>query len=175
MRITLTQCEIRSWQQTDAESIARHANNRKIWRNLRDAFPHPYSLDDAHRFITMALKKEPETYFCISSAEQAIGSIGYILHDDVARFTAEMGYWVSEEFWGRGIATEAVRALTTYAMQTHDLHRIYAEPYAWNAASCRVLQKAGFVCEGRMRMSAFKDGQVVDQMLYAAIRQDLGI
>ena len=167
MRIELEKCTIRSFRADDDEAIARQANNRKIWRNLRDGFPHPYSIEDARRFLEMVAAQDPETFFCIAVDDQAIGSMGYSLQADVQRFTAEIGYWVAEEFWGRGIATQALEALTRYAIATHKLQRVCATPYQWSTASCRVLEKAGFLLEGRMRSSAFKDGQVIDQLLYA--------
>ena len=97
------------------------------------------------------------------------GSVGFVLRTDVERVSAEIGYWLAEPFWGRGITTEALIALTKYAIGTHGLTRIYALPFAWNVASCRVLEKAGYVLEARLRRSAIKDGQITDQMQYAYI------
>ncbi len=169
MELLLPECTIRTWRPDDAESLVRHANNRKIWRNLRDGFPHPYMLTDAQNFIRFALNQQPETIFCIAVGPEAIGGIGFHLNQDVERFSAEIGYWIGENYWGQGIVTAALQAVTAYAIKTHSLLRIYAMPYAWNPASCRVLQKAGFLLEGRMRCSVFKDGQVVDQFLYAYV------
>jgi len=104
---------------------------------------------------------------CISKDGEAIGSIGFSLHADVESHTAEIGYWLSEDYWGQGIMTEALRAV--YAVQAHDLHRVYALPYEWNEASFRVLEKAEYILEGRLRKSAFKDGRDVDQLMYAYI------
>jgi RimJ/RimL family protein N-acetyltransferase len=169
MRIQLTCAEVRSWQPTDAASLAVHANNRKIWRNLRDAFPHPYAIADAHAFIRSALAQVPESRLAIAVDGQAVGGIGFVLHDDVERVSAEIGYWLGEAFWGRGIMTEAVQAVTAYAIETHQLTRVFAVPYAWNHASFRVLEKAGYRWEARLRRSAIKDGQVIDQLLYAYV------
>lgn len=169
MHVRLTQAEVRPWQGSDAPSLAAHANNRKVWRNLRDAFPHPYSLEDAHAFIHVALVRTPESFFAIAVDNQAIGGIGFTLHGDVERVSAEIGYWLGEAFWGRGIVTEALRAVTQYAVRTHELTRVYAVPYEWNPASFRVLEKAGYVPEGRLRRSAIKDGRVIDQVLYAFV------
>lgn len=171
MEIPLETCRVRSWRKDDAESLALHADNRKIWRNLRDAFPHPYTSADAHRFIETALTKKPETMFCIDQNGQAVGSIGLGLHTDVERFSAEIGYWLSEKYWGRGIMSEVLKAVTEYAVQTFNLRRVYALPYAWNEASFRVLEKAGYVLEGRLRSSAYKDGLWVDQMMYAYVTE----
>ena len=163
-------CIIRNWQIQDAPSLAKYANNRKIWLNLRDAFPHPYSLRDAEVFISRVIEADPETIFAIASHSEAIGSIGLLLGKDVHRFTAEMGYWLAEPYWGKGIMTYAVQFLTTWPFEELRLHRISAEPYANNTASHRVLEKAGFIREGVLRSSAFKDGKIIDQYLYSQIR-----
>jgi ribosomal-protein-alanine N-acetyltransferase len=173
MEIRLSQCVVRSWQESDAESITRQADNRNIWRNLRDAFPHPYRLEDARQFIEMAMARDPETFFCIAVDGQAAGSIGFSFLLDVNRYTAEIGYFLGEEYWGRGIMTEALTAVTRHAFEQHELNRIYAMPYEWNPGSFRVLEKSGYVLEGRLRRAACKDGQVIDQLLYAITREDL--
>ena len=167
--LQLQRSTVRSWRFTDAESLARYANNREIWRNFRDGFPHPYSLDDATTFIAMAASAQPETMFAICIDDEAIGGIGFGLHSDVERVSAEIGYWIGEPFWGRGIVTEALQAVTRFAVTEHRLTRVYAVPYAWNEASARVLAKAGYTLEGRMRKSVIKDGTVVDQLLYAYV------
>ena len=162
-------CIIRDWRVDDASSLSRHANNRSIWLNLRDAFPHPYAKKDARAFLTTIADRTPETMFAIAVDGEAVGGIGFVLHPDVERVSAEIGYWLAEPFWGRGIVTEALAAVTAYAIRTHGLTRIYAVPFAWNAASCRVLEKAGYVLEGRLRKSAIKDGKLTDQLQYAFV------
>ncbi|PYR41016.1 MAG: GNAT family N-acetyltransferase [Acidobacteria bacterium] len=147
VQLVLQRSVVRSWRASDAESIARYANNRNIWINLRDAFPHPYTLHDARDFIRAVRSRSPETTFAIALQDEAVGSIGFVLHHDVERVSVEIGYWLAEPFWGRGIVTEALRAMTTYAIEHHGLTRIYAVPFAWNAASCRVLEKAGYVLD----------------------------
>jgi RimJ/RimL family protein N-acetyltransferase len=169
MYVKLTTCEVRSWRPADVESLALHANNRKIWLNLRDAFPHPYTKRDAREYIRTVRQRVPETGFAIAVDDEAVGSIGYVLHGDVERVSAEIGYWLAEPFWGRGITTEALTAVTHHAIATHGLTRVFAVPFAWNAASCRVLEKAGYVLEGRLRRSAIKDGRITDQLQYAFI------
>jgi RimJ/RimL family protein N-acetyltransferase len=169
VRWKLSCAEVRSWRESDAPSLARHANNRKVWINLRDRFPHPYTLDDARAFLAYACAKQPETFFAIAVGGDAVGGIGFTLHDDVERVSAEVGYWLGEEYWGRGIAAEALKALTEHAVREHELTRLYAVPLAWNPASFRVLEKAGYVFECRMRRSAIKDGKVVDQLLYGYV------
>lgn len=172
IEIRLSRCVVRSYREEDAPSLAAHADNRRVWINLRDAFPHPYTLADARAFIEAALRRKPETYLAIAVDGAAVGGIGYTLHEDVERVGAEIGYWLGEPFWGRGITTEALAAVTAHAIRTHHLTRVWAVPYEWNAPSFRVLEKCGFVCEGRMRRSAIKDGRVIDQLLYAYVPAD---
>ncbi|UCG53244.1 MAG: GNAT family N-acetyltransferase [Candidatus Latescibacterota bacterium] len=169
MQIKLDSCEVRSLRENDAESLAKHANNWKVWINLRDAFPHPYTIDDARAFIQNTLGQTPEGHFAIAVDGETVGAIGIKLNKDVERVSAEIGYWLGEPFWGRGITTEALEAVTRYAIEKHGLTRVYALPYAWNPASFRVLEKAGYVLEARMRRSAVKDGKIVDQLLYAFV------
>lgn len=168
MRVTL-----REWEGSDAPALATLANDRRIWLGLRDAFPHPYSIDDAHRFVELARVMTPPTYFAILADGRLAGGIGYTLRGDVERVGAEVGYWLGVEFWGQGITTEAVRQLTRLAFTTHpELCRLYAVPYSTNAASARVLEKAGYTREGTLRESAIKDGHVLDQFMYSILRRE---
>ena len=167
MKLTLEQCTIRPWRLDDADSLARHANNRKVWIALRDLFPHPYTIEDAHTFLKSVISSEPVTLFCIEVNDAAVGGIGIHLENDVHRHTAELGYWLGEEFWARGIMTEAVGAFTDFCFDRFSLRRIYAEPFANNPASARVLEKAGFVFEGRLKNNVVKDGEALDSLLYA--------
>lgn len=160
---------MRSWRSSDVDALAQHANNRNIWINLRDRFPHPYTKRDARAFIRAARAQRPETAFAIVVDGEAVGGIGFVLNADVERVSAEIGYWLAEPLWGRGIATEVLVAVTAYAGATHALTRLYALPFAGNRASCRVLEKAGYVLEGRLRRSAIKDGRITDQLQYAFI------
>ena len=166
-RVTLNRCEVRSWRTTDADALARYANNRAIWLNLRDAFPHPYTRRDARDYIRGVRQRLPETSFAIAVGEEAVGGIGFVLHQDVERVSAEIGYWLGEPFWGRGICTDALIAVTQHAIATHGLTRIFAVPFAWNTASCRVLEKAGYALEARLRRSAIKNDAITDQLQYA--------
>ena len=170
MEICIGDYMIRDLQVSDAPSIAKYANNRKIWANLRDVFPHPYHLTDAEEFLTQVIQNEPRVVFAVATEKEAIGTIGLILGTDVHRFTAELGYWLAEPFWNKGIMTSAVKTLSDYAFDNFLLYRIYAEPYTKNPASARVLEKAGFDREGILRSGVFKDGRVLDQWLYAKIR-----
>ena len=166
-------CVVRSWRPGDEESLARHANDRGVWLNLRDRFPHPYTPADAEQWVRFASTQTPETAFAIDLGGQAVGGIGVELHGDIERCAGEVGYWLGRAFWGRGLATAAVRGLTAHALGTYSLTRVYALPFADNAASCRVLEKAGYQFEGRLRRAAVKDGQVRDQAAYAITDLDL--
>jgi RimJ/RimL family protein N-acetyltransferase len=126
---------VRDWKMEDAPSLANYANNRKIWMNLRDSFPHPYRLQDAKSFILSIIESSPMTVFAIATQMEAIGSIGLMLGKDVHRYTAEMGYWLAEPFWGKGIMAMAVGSLTDYAFKDLKMLRIFAEPYTTNPAS----------------------------------------
>ena len=167
MEFPLETCTVRSWRTADAADLAQNANNRNVWINLRDAFPYPYQERDALAWIRSTEHEVPETNFAITVINEAIGAIGFRLGTDVDRRTAEIGYWIGEPFWGRGIGTEAVTRITEYAMTTHDLTRVWAMTFEWAGASARVLEKAGYALEGRLRRSAVKDGKVIDQLLYA--------
>ncbi len=165
-------CVIRPWREQDAASLAHHANSRAVWQNLRDDFPHPYTEIHAARFLARAVTADPPTNFAIVVGGEAVGGIGYHLNDDAQRSSAELGYWLNESYWGRGIATAAVCAMTAFVFSAHtQLHRIYAVPFAWNAASARVLEKAGFTLERSLRWSAIKQGRSAHQLLYAIGRE----
>ena len=165
---------LRPWRESDAESLVRHANDRRIWRNMRDLFPHPYTDDSARRFLSMAIADHADSFLAIEVDGQAVGGIGYTLHTDIERISSEIGYWLSPVYWGRGIMSAAVRAFTRAVFKWRpELERIYALPIAWNPASARVLERAGFKLEGTMRRAVLKDGEVMDQWLYGLVRSDL--
>jgi RimJ/RimL family protein N-acetyltransferase len=160
---------LREWQRDDAASLARHANNVNIWLNLRDAFPHPYTLKDAETYIGNVVSQTPVTNFAITEKSEVIGSIGLGIGKDIHRFTAEMGYWLAEPYWGKGIMTNIVKWMAEYAFNDLKLRRVYAEPFASNTASIKVLKKAGFIKEGIMRSSVFKNGKEHDQVLLSKL------
>ena len=169
MQLDLESCGVRSFRESDAAELARHANSRNVWLQLRDRFPHPYTIDDARGFIAFARGANPETAFAVTVDDLPVGSIGAVLGEDVERCSAEVGYWLGESCWGRGIATGALVGFTEYAFATYEVERLFGVPLATNTASCRVLEKAGYRLEGRMRRSAVKDGVVQDQLLYAIV------
>ena len=170
MEIRFGEYALRSWSWDDAPALVRYADNRDIWLNVRDAFPHPYTEADADAWLNLVVDQDRPTSFAIATESEAIGGIGMTLKDDVRRRTAEIGYWLAEPFWGRGIATDAVRAVVDYAFANFDLTRVEAYVFEWNLASCRVLQKAGFVQEARLRRRVTKNGKTIDEFLYALVR-----
>jgi ribosomal-protein-alanine N-acetyltransferase len=168
MRIECRQCLLRPLLASDAESLAHHANDYDVARNLRDRFPHPYSVADAEAYITHLASRAVVTSFGIVVDNRAIGSISLMLGEDIARQSAEVGYWIGRAFWGRGIMGEALQAVTRYAFDQLELARVFAVPFATTVRSARVLEKSGYVLEGTMRHSAVKEGKLLDQLLYAA-------
>jgi [ribosomal protein S5]-alanine N-acetyltransferase len=163
---------VRSFCPDDAGSIAKYANNYNVWVNLRDLFPHPYSLQDAKNWLKTVRQQDPEQTWAIASSQEVIGGIGVHQQLDVNRQSAELGYWLGEPFWGKGIATAAVRATVAHAFSRFDFNRIFAGVFEYNMASARVLEKAGFIREGVMRQAVVKDGKTVDQFLYSVLRRE---
>ena len=163
---------LRAWTLAEAPTMAALGQERVIWRNMRDQFPHPYQRANAEFFIgEVANKPNGDLVLAIETADGVLaGSSGVHFKADVSRRSAEVGYWLGREFWGRGLATETVRALTDYAFATYDLARIYALVFAWNPASARVLEKTGFTLEARLRDAVTKDGETIDGLLYARLR-----
>ncbi len=170
VRLQATKCVLRSWQPDDVEALICHANNRNIWRNLRDRFPYPYTREAAEAWIRYVEENPQDVNLAIDVKGQAVGGIGLILGQDIDRRAAEIGYWLSEQYWGCGIVTDAVGAMTEYGFATYDLCRIWANVFEWNPGSMRVLEKAGFVREGVLRKAATKDGQTIDLVLFALVR-----
>lgn len=162
---------VRPWRAGDEESLEKHANNRNVWINVRDHFPHPYTKGDAMRWVQHASMNLTDTVFAIVVDGRAVGSIGLVAKDDVYRKSMEIGYWIGEEFWGRGIVTEAVGAVTAYGFDHFDIVRIYADIFDWNTASARVLEKNGYAFEARLRRAVVKDGMITDLLMYAKIKE----
>jgi [ribosomal protein S5]-alanine N-acetyltransferase len=160
---------LRAPQPADAEAMARHANNREVWLNLRDRMPHPYSIEDARAFIELIEDQDPRVQFSIDVNGEVVGGIGLVPGTDIESRSAEVGYWVGPEYWNRGIATAALERICRYGFEELGLLRIFATPIAWNPASFRVLEKAGFEREGVMRNACVKDGRVADMILYAKV------
>lgn len=171
MRLETERLVLRPWQKGDEEALVRHADNRQVWLNLRDLFPHPYTLDDARDFIAMNhLRSGPPTNLAIELAGEPIGSVGLHPLSDVSRFTAEIGYWIGKAFWGRGLAAEALRRFTDYAFEHFPFERLEGWIFATNPSSGRVLEKAGYAYEATLCRSAFKDGRFLDCHIYVRFR-----
>ena len=168
-------CKIRRWELTDAGALATALSNKKIQNNLRDGLPYPYTEQDGKKFISTVLAaNENDTFaFAITVNEKVIGSIGALRQTNIHNKTAELGYYIAEEYWGKGIMTEAVKQLCDYMFSHTDIIRIYAEPFAYNIGSCRVLEKAGFQYEGTLRSNALKNGRVLDMKMYSKLKTDL--
>ena len=167
-------CKIRKWKLTDKKDIAVALSNKKIQDNLRDGLPYPYSEQDGIDFISSMLSaNEDEIFaFAITLDDKVIGSIGVFRQQNIHRQTAEMGYYIAEEYWGKGIMTDAVKQICEYVFKNSDILRIYAEPFAYNIGSCRVLEKTGFQYEGTLRNNAVKNGKVIDMKMYSLLREE---
>jgi RimJ/RimL family protein N-acetyltransferase len=164
---------VRDWRLRDARALVRHTNDQRVRRGLGDEFLLPSTLYAAARFILWMQSMHPPTCFAIAVGDEPVGGIGYQLQDGLGPVRAEIGYWVGVSWWGQGIATAALRATTVHAFRSQaELGRLYALSFGGNTASARVLQKAGYRLEGKLRRSALQDGILVDQLLHAILRED---
>ena len=168
-------CKIRKWELADAKDLSAALSNAKIQDNLRDGLPYPYTEQDGVDFISAMLSADTnETFaFAITTEGKVIGSIGVFRQGNIHRRTAELGYYIAEEYWGKGIMTKAVKQICKYVFDNSDILRIYAEPFAFNAASCRVLEKAGFQYEGTLRSNAVKNGKVINMKMYSILKSEV--
>ena len=164
---------LRPWREEDKPSLVRHGNNREIWRNLTNMFPHPYTAADADDWVGIANGSGDAIHLAIVHEGEAIGGVGIIPDDDIHRHNGQFGYWIGEAHWGKGFATAAARAIVRHAFAGPRFQRLEAEVFAWNPASMRVLEKLGFTREGVHRKSVFKDDQFVDCVMYALLREDV--
>ena len=166
------ECELRPWRTEYAEDLAVLLNNKNISDNLRDGLPYPYTANDARDFIKAMLDSDKNNTFAFSvfKNNELVGSIGIFRQNNIHSRTAELGYYIGEKFWNKGIATEAVSKACRFVFGNSDIIRIFAEPFSRNKASCRVLEKAGFVCEGILKANAVKNGVIEDIKMYAKIR-----
>ena len=160
---------LREWKRSDAAALAKIANNKKVWDNVRDRLPHPYTKKDAKEWLTLVKKQETITTFCVEVDGEMVGSVGFTLKEDVYRKNAEIGYFIGEEHWGRGIATEAVRQLVAYIQENFDLVRIYAEVFEYNKASMQVLEKNGFYLECIRKKAAIKNDTILDDYVWVKL------
>ena len=164
---------LRAWRRGDEDALVRHANNRNIWRNLTDRFPYPYTAADARAWVRQCSTAEgPPRHLAITFDGEPIGGTGFERLPDLARLTAEIGYWLGEAHWGQGLATEALRLTTEYAFTQFDFVRLQAGVLDWNPRSRRVLEKAGYHLEARLAKAVYKDGQTIDSWLYVRLRSE---
>lgn len=168
-------CKIRKWRLSDAADLALAISNKKILDNLRDGLPYPYTEQDGVDYISAMLSAdEDETFaFAVTVDGKVAGSIGIFRQENIHRQTGELGYYIAEEYWGKGMMSEAVKQICEYVFSNSDIIRIYAEPFAYNTASCRVLEKAGFQYEGTLRDNAVKNGNVVDMKMFSLLKKEI--
>lgn len=168
------ECRIRPWRMEDAPDLAAALNNRRVQDNLRDGLPYPYTEDNAREFIRAMLHADKHTVFAfaVTADDRTVGSIGVFRQTNIHVHTAEMGYYIAEPFWGRGLGTDAVKQASRWVFENTDILRIFAEPFAYNLASCRILEKNGFLCEGTLRSNAVKNGRVMDMKMYSLVKDE---
>jgi len=162
--------KLRPWDMNDLQSLVKHANNPKIAGNLTNKFPYPYTEENGRDFIAFATSNMPYHVMAIEVEGNAVGGIGIHPQTDVSCKNAELGYWLAEPFWGKGIITGAIKQMIAYGFDNFDITRIYARPFGTNVASQRVLEKTGFVLEGRFEKTLFKNGEFLDELIYAVRR-----
>lgn len=158
---------LRPFRHNDIESLMEYANNPKIAANLTNQFPHPYTREGGESFIKYAMQHSPPNIFAIEIEGKASGGIGLHVQTDIHIKNAELGYWLAEPFWGQGIMTKAVVHMVDYGFKNLDINRIYARPFGSNIASQKVLKNAGFVLEGKFKGTIYKNGEYLDELIYA--------
>lgn len=163
--------KLRPWNEEDIESLVENANNFEIARFMSDAFPYPYTIENAKNFIAFATKDAPVHIFAIDIHGKAVGGIGIHPQTDIMKKNAELGYWLGEKYWGKGIISKAIQEIIPFAFKTYEITRIYARPFGTNAASQKVLEKAGFKLEASIKENIFKNGEYLDELIYAIRRK----
>lgn len=163
---------LRPWSIHDLDNLVKHANNPNIAQYLTDAFPHPYTPENGRAFIAFATQDHPTRIFAIDVDGQAVGGIGIHPQSDIQRKNAELGYWLSESFWGQGIMSQAIQQAVDFAFKTYDIDRIFARPFGTNIASQRVLEKNNFTFEGKFEKTLFKNGEFIDELFYSIRREN---
>lgn len=173
MQIDIGKYQIRSYELLDKEALVKYANNQNVSKNLRDSFPYPYTEKDADKWLSFAYIQNTELNFAIANQDELIGTIGLMLQPDVYRYSAEVGYWLAEPFWGKGITTKVLITFTKYAFEQFELRRIFAGVFDGNTPSVKVLENAGFTFEGRFRKAVFKDENFKDQLMYSILKEEI--
>lgn len=172
MKISFGDYCIRSFEYSDKDSLIKYANNSNVSKLLRDQFPFPYTSADAKTWLNHACKQKIETNLAIANNLELIGAIGITFQEDVNRFSAEIGYWLAESYWSKGIITEAIKVFTEYAFKQFHFNRIFANIFEGNIASERALIRVGYKKEGILRKSVFKGGIFIDQYIYAILKEE---
>jgi RimJ/RimL family protein N-acetyltransferase len=170
MRIKTDKFTLREWNSSDYESLAENANNINVWNRVRDFFPHPYTIDDAKAYIDMIMQSPRPENFAIEVEGKAVGGIGIVPGSDVERLSAEIGYWLGEKYWGKGIMTEVVKIISQYVFNNTDFIRLFAPVFAFNEGSAKVLEKAGYTKIGVLHKAAIKNGKIIDMYYYELVK-----
>jgi RimJ/RimL family protein N-acetyltransferase len=168
----LKTCQLRPWREGDEEALSRHASNRHIWNWVRDFFPYPYTIRDASSWVRSNRATQLPNNLAIEVNGQAVGNIGYTVRDDIYRFNAEVGYWLSEQYWGRGITSEVMPVMVDYIFRNTQVNRLYACVLEGNIGSMRVLERAHFRHEAIHRKAAVKNNLFLDEHIYAILREE---
>lgn len=163
---------LRPWKPSELQSLVKYANNYNVAKNLTDKFPHPYTEDHGIAFIEMAMNGDPIHIFAIDIEGEAVGGIGIHPETDIHRLNAELGYWLAEPFWGKGIMSTAIRLMLNFAFSNYDINRVYARPFNTNLGSQKVLEKNGFVLEAKLEKVLIKNGEILDELIYAVRRSN---
>jgi RimJ/RimL family protein N-acetyltransferase len=163
--------KLRKWDKADLDCLVKYANNQNVAKWLTNAFPHPYTREDGEAYLSMIAHDNPTTVFAIEVNGEAVGSIGIFPQSDIHEKNAEMGYWLAEEYFGQGIMTKAIQEIVEYGFQTFDIIHIFARPFSTNLNSQRVLEKAGFTLEARLKKALFKNGEFMDELIYVKLKE----
>lgn len=163
---------LRPWKASDINSLIKYANNWNIAKNLTNQFPHPYTIQDGKAFIEYATKDDPIHIFAIEVNQEAVGGIGIHPQSDIFIKNAELGYWLGEPFWGHGIVSKAIKQIIQFGFSTFEIERIFARPYGTNVASQKILEKNNFLLEGRYNNILYKNGEYLDELIYAIRRSN---
>lgn len=169
-----TKFKIRPWEMSDIDSLVKYANNWNVAKNMTDKFPHPYTENNGKAFIEFATKDFPLHLFAIDLDGKAIGGIGIHPQEDIHRNNAELGYWLAESFWGQGIISDAIKQMVDFAFNTYEINRVFAIPFGTNIASQKVLEKNNFILEGKFDKVLIKNGELLDELIYAIRRENWG-
>ncbi len=159
--------QLRPWKKEDLPSLVKHANNFEIAKNMLDHFPHPYTKEEGEKFLEMVTEKDPPTILAIEIDGEAVGSIGLHPKNDIMRKNGELGYWLAEQYWGKGIITKAIKQMSDYGFENFDIERIFARPFGTNIASQKALEKAGYKLEAHLENTLYKNQEYQDELIYA--------